>query len=104
MKLLRSFLFFLFKPSYWSAIKPVCEGLDEALFILMEKHKFKRIDRYCVEIGGLRLWIANHPQSSFDDGTGSIPSRWCRYQAHKKMVLDLAEEKRAKCIKELSDE
>ena len=55
----------LFTPSCWIQNHQYSEDWDRRLRKLMMQHSFKPLDNYRAELGGIKMWIANHPYASF---------------------------------------
>lgn len=91
---IQEFLFFLSKPGYHTMNNPVSMEWDKQLNELMDKHKFERINTCMAKIGGVTVWVANHPYASFTpmDKTqlpSSIrPRRMTIYRAWKKLTIE----------------
>ncbi len=55
----------LFTPLCWLQNNSYSAGWDFELRELMNEHDFVYIDQYIAKIGGVIIWIENHPYSSF---------------------------------------
>lgn len=78
------FIFFLFRPSYWLMNSEYSKTLDDELIKALKTEEFTNISYYYADIGGMNLWIANHPYGSFT-WYGLRPSRRTIYEANKKL-------------------
>jgi len=57
----------LFTPSCWMQNNPYSAGWNMELKMLLSEHKFKRLDKdTLVKLGGVVIWVNNHPYSSFN--------------------------------------
>lgn len=81
------FLRVLITPSCWIQNETYSEVWDSKLNSLMETNSFALKNEYCAEIGGICVWIANHPYASFAV-KGVRPSRSTILKAYDKLMLD----------------
>jgi uncharacterized membrane protein YheB (UPF0754 family) len=61
----------------------------------MDNHQFKVLDEFHAQIGGVTVWIANHPYASFNPANPTIevlPLRLTRERARKKLIEDASEQ------------
>jgi hypothetical protein len=81
----------LLHPSYWVMMNPYSKAWDHELRRLMMDHKFIICSQYTAEIGGVSVWIENHPYSSFcPDSLISVrPSRRTIMMAREKLCHDV---------------
>lgn len=82
------------KPSYWVQLKPFSGAWDKRLNDLMDSEMFTKCDQYTAELGGVEIWIANHPYSSFtpyqSTGLPEVrPRRRTIARAYDKLMNDL---------------
>jgi hypothetical protein len=77
----------IFTPGCWVQNKSYSAILDAKLNKLMQEGDFYNIDKYHAEIGGIKLWISNHPYASFSMGM-ERPSRRTILKAHDKLLND----------------
>jgi hypothetical protein len=90
----------LFSPSYWMVNNTYSEAWDKKLNELLDKYEFEDTDSYTTTLGGVELWIANHPFSSFHPyGKHRLDVRpkrttliraWKKFEAHQ---INFMEEK-----------
>lgn len=81
---------FVFKPSYWMMLNPFSKSWDDQLNELMQTEYFIRETMHTAKIGGVVVWISNHPYCSFTPhrGPNVRPSRATIERAHEKFVTD----------------
>lgn len=75
----------------WDCHYPYSRQWDRELTKLMESERFKVRDRYTAYLGGLEIWISNHPYASFHiyKGPQVRPSRKTILKAHEKLISDM---------------
>lgn len=89
MKSIVEFLTAVFSPSLWTQIHPYSREWDRELKRLMTKHKFQIEDRYVASLGGVKVWIENHPYASMrPQGICVRAKRATIAAATKKLVAD----------------
>lgn len=100
---MKSELFYFFKvlvtPSCWLQHSLYSREYDKKLRRLIATDKFEIVSEYVAIIGGISVWIANHPYASFETycrrdsqrGVGIPkvrPSRRTIFKAFDKLVSD----------------
>lgn len=92
-----SCVFVIFHPFYWMQNNKLHNAWDRELSYLLKTDKFTNITAYHAEIGGFKLWIANHPYSSFTVEieneppfihTVARPRRATIHKAYQKLLHD----------------
>jgi hypothetical protein len=93
MSRLKEILIVILHPSTWAQEYRYSEVWDTALNHFMETEKFKDIGEHTATIGGVVIWIANHPYASFSTyGKFHVrPKRATILRARKKLMNDLIE-------------
>lgn len=90
-------LLFIFMPHYWIMNERYGKVWDKELNELMSKYKFEiESEGHIAKLGNRRIWIANHPYSSFmliKDGYHCSsfdirPSRLTIWRAERKLKED----------------
>lgn len=77
-------------PSCWMQNGPYSAGWDMKLRRLMANGKFTPNDKFTVYIGGVQVWIANHPYASFTPCFSEArPSRITILNAWKKLDQEM---------------
>lgn len=83
----------LFTPSCWIQVSRYSKSWDKELNDLMETHKFEKFDGFIARIESRKVWVANHPYSSFDIYTVKPldvrPKRITILRAYDKLLDDL---------------
>ena len=86
-------LFALAHPACWLSQGEYCAEWDKELNRLLECDRFIEIDRFYATIGGIKVWVANHPYASFvPEKMGVRPKRITVYKAHKKLAREYFEQ------------
>ena len=86
MYAIRCFLFALFHPSYWTMLNDYDKDYDTLLINMIKSNTFSNGDEHTVDLGPMKLWIANHPYGSFvvwNDTKGKLKCRASRLTIHK---------------------
>lgn len=83
-----NFVYVLVHPGYWLLNTPYSEIWDAQLKKLLAKHTFKDYDGYNASLGGLRIWVSNHPYASFTFNHVR-PKRSTIRKAHQKLIRDI---------------
>lgn len=80
-------------PRYWFMSYPYSDAWDARLNQLMEQNTFKWASPCQAKLGGVHVWIENHPYASFSPYKPAQinvrPSRLTIIRAHRKLVTDL---------------
>lgn len=91
-------LYILFHPSLWNQNYPTNMEWDAKLNALMEENEFIRTGSHTASIGGISLWVSNHPYASFNpilEGGAELkilPAKMTRVKAGKALLsCDLAQ-------------
>lgn len=89
---------YLFKPSYWIMNNAYSKELDEYMINLAYNNKFESVSSYRAKLGGVSIWIENHPYASMipENLSGVRPSRRTIEALHKKYIKDTLEAELAK--------
>lgn len=90
LRTLYSFLYFLFRPSWWHQNYPYSKAWSDRLNELMDEHEFESIGSSTAKLGGVEIWVANHPYASFYvyHGIRVLPDRSTRKRAMEKLIRD----------------
>lgn len=83
-----SFVYVIVHPGYWLQNEQYSAIWDEQLKKLLATHKFKNYDRYNASLGGLRIWVSNHPYASFTF-KHVRPKRTTILKAHRQLMRDI---------------
>lgn len=78
-------------PKCWMQLNPYSPEWDAHLNQLMADDRFKKVDGHTAMIGGLEVWISNHPYGSFTLHNPCLsirPKRSTILRAHRRMVFD----------------
>ena len=87
-------LFLIFHPSYWAMNYKYNEAWNNELIQAMKTNNFILLSAFVAELGSCRVWIGNHPFSSFTKYTNHTerikgrPNRKTIRKAYKKMCDD----------------
>lgn len=89
-----SFLRYLFRPGWWVMLCPYSDGWDKRLNELLDGHEFEAVNEYSARIGGVELWIANHPYASMRPYNFNVRARRSTIErAHNKLMANLGRAK-----------
>lgn len=92
---IEAIVFALTHPSYWSRNSPYSEAWNQELIRLMDGNTFEPVTQHTVRLGGILLWIGNHPYASMQPHDGPLPElsakRITIYRAWQKMQKDIFE-------------
>ena len=83
-----SFVYILVHPGYWLQNESYSAIWDAQLKKLLAKHTFKDYDGYHASLGGLRIWVSNHPYASFTF-KHVRPKRTTILKAHRQLMRDI---------------
>lgn len=86
-------LFLVLKtPSCWLQNNGYSPIWDRKFRELLAEHSFKKTSNYTADLGGICVWVANHPYASFSpygkDHADVRPSRSTILRAHDKLMSD----------------
>jgi hypothetical protein len=63
----------LLRPHCWLQNYPYSKDWDQKLRSMIESHRFEADDQYTARLGGMDIWIENHPYASFRPDDGKLP-------------------------------
>ena len=87
---LKYFIRLLISPSYWMMNELFYKEWDNDLIKEMATNKFTNYDGYNAKLGPLKMWVVNHPYSSFvDRSMGFRPSRFTLMKCRDKFINDI---------------
>ena len=76
-------------PGCWLQLYPFSKDWDRWLNKKMESEDFSDITKFTAKLGGVEIWVANHPYASLRPYKLEIrPSRATILRAHRKLVVD----------------
>lgn len=79
----------LIRPDCWMQYHSYSEAWDAVLNRMMETEKFKRLNDCKSDIGGVTVWIKNHPYASFTpEDVNARPKRSTILRAMEKFITD----------------
>lgn len=80
----------LLTPSCWFRLRPYSKEWDAHLNKLLFSEKFTDINSRTAKIGGIEVWIANHPYASMSPNQGPevLPKRATVFAAYDKLSHD----------------
>lgn len=96
MQFLKEFTFAIFSPTFWIVDGQFSRDYDNWLLDQIKTGKFAEMGTHTAKIGGVTLWVANHPFSSFGVYKyGDSPilkslrcSRLTKMLAYRKLIKD----------------
>lgn len=62
---LKDLLIDIFDFRYWYQQNPYNKEWDKILKTLLDIYEFENVTKYTAELGGVQIWVSNHPYSSF---------------------------------------
>lgn len=80
---------FLFRPSWWIMNYTYSAEWDKQLTLLLDQHTFTNISEYEATLGGVKLWVSNHPYGSMRPDILRVrASRATILRAHNQLIRD----------------
>jgi hypothetical protein len=80
-------------PGYWLRNYPCSKEWDRLLNRLLDTEKFVYVDEFTAKLGGVEVWITNHPYASFrpyaPERLEALPARRTVLRARRKLLLDI---------------
>jgi len=87
---MKTFIKVLTTPSCWIQNASYSKVWDEKLIELLKIGTFEKLSECSAVIGGIEVWIANHPYASFTPTELDVrPSRRTILKAHEKLCGDV---------------
>lgn len=84
LRAVRCALFTVFHPSYWMMNHPYSRRWDTILRDLLARGKYEKPGNFTWNVGGISVWVENHPYASFQPEEVNIrPSRLTIHEARK---------------------